>query len=67
MWQVILTGIFYVWMFLVLILLWRQSINFHARMQDLQHALINISQQNADSAQKAADAAFILAKRLEKS
>ena len=61
MWQIILTVIFYLWLFAALVLLWRLAVQSDRRQRQLQDALIDVSQRNVDAAQKAADAAQTLA------
>jgi hypothetical protein len=72
--QYILTIVYLVWLFAVLVflyLIWRRGA---IQMERLRNAVIDASVKNADAslkaadaAQKAADAASILAKRVEKS
>jgi hypothetical protein len=65
MWLIIQAIINYTWLFLTLLLLWliwRNSV----RTQKAQQVLNAIAMKNAEAAQKAAEAAHILAKQLEK-
>ena len=64
--QLILTLIFYFWLFAVLGLLWWHAMNSGRRQARLQDALINANQQSADAARKSADAAQLLATYLER-
>lgn len=64
--QVILTLIFYVWLFAVLLLLWRHAINSGRRQARLQDALIDSNNKSAEAAQKSAEAAHLLATYLER-
>jgi hypothetical protein len=64
-WQIISSIIGYLWLFGMLILLfliWRNSV----RTQKAQQVLNTIAMKNAEAAQMAAEAAQLLAKRLEK-
>ena len=66
MWQIISAIISYIWLFLSLLLWWLIYRN-SSRMQKAQQVLNTIALKNAEAAQKAAEAAHILAKRLENS
>jgi len=59
------TIVFYLMFGLLLFFLWRlaQNLKLYA---EAWLTLITVQKQNAEAAQKAADAAYILAKRLEK-
>lgn len=62
---IILTVIFYLWLFLLLVLLWliwRNSV----RTREAQQVLHIVAMKNAESAQKTAEAVYILAKSMEK-
>lgn len=61
MWQIVLTIIFYVWLFLVLLLLWLIWIS----NRRLQSTLISAALTSAGAAQQSADAAQRTAKLLE--
>ena len=61
MWQIIQAIIIYTWLFAVLVLLARHAILSGMRQQRLQDALIEATRRSAEAAQKAADAAQVLA------
>lgn len=64
MWQMILTIIFYIWLFAVLLLLWLIWRGSAKHMQRLQQTLVEVAMKSAEAAQKAAEAAFRLAEKL---
>ena len=59
--QIVLTVIFYIWLFAALAALLYLAIQSDRRQRQLQDALIDVSQRSAEAAQKAADAAQMLA------
>jgi hypothetical protein len=61
-WQVILTLLFYVLMALVLWLLWAIWRDSTKRMQRLEQALADATLRTAAAAERAAEAAYLLAK-----
>lgn len=66
MWlQLILTVVFYLWLFLVLFFLWRLAKDANMRTKELQAVLLAIAQQNAHSARVASDAAQTVAHVIE--
>lgn len=67
MWQIILTIVFYIWLFLTLLLLWLMWNGSLKIMRQLQDTLVTATLTSADAAQKAADAAQRLAKLMEQS
>ncbi len=63
--QMILTIVFYIWLFLTLLLLWLMWTGSVKILRGLQSTLINATLTSAEAAQKAADAAQRIAKYLE--
>jgi hypothetical protein len=61
-WQIILTLLFYVMMALVLWLLWAIWRDSTKRMQRLEQALADAALRTAAAAERAAEAAYLLAK-----
>jgi predicted negative regulator of RcsB-dependent stress response len=61
-WQIILTLVFYAWLFLSLFLLWRIWLNSVKVIQQAQSTLFAVAMKSADAAQKAAEAASFLAR-----
>ena len=64
--QLILTIIFYFWLFAVLGLLWWHAMSSGKRQTRLQDALIESSNRSAEAARKSADAAQLLTTYLER-
>ena len=56
----------YIWLFAVLVLLWRIAISYGKRQDKLQDALIEATQQSAEAARKAASTAELLTTYLER-
>jgi hypothetical protein len=59
--QIVLTLVFYLWLFLVLIFLWRHAMGGSAHVRQLQGTLIDAAMKSADAAQKSAEAAHTAA------
>ncbi len=66
MWQIILTIIFYIWLFAVLYLLYRHAVASGARQRKLQDALIDATLKSSTAALKVAEAIEELMAYLEK-
>ncbi len=66
MWQVILTIVFYLWLFAVLYLLYRHAIVSGARQRRLQDALIDATLKSSTAALKVAEATEELMAYLER-
>lgn len=64
MWQMILTILFYLWLFAVLVLLWLIWRGAAKQMMRLQQTLVEVAMKSAEAAQKAAAAAHRLAEQL---
>lgn len=64
--QMIFSGIFILWLFAVLVLLWRHALGGSTRTQKLQNALVDSTLTSANAAETAAEAAKTLADILEK-
>ena len=66
MWQIILTIVFYLWLFAVLALLYRHAINSGNRQRRLQDALIDATLKSSTAALKVAEAVEELMAYLER-
>ncbi len=66
MWQIILTIIFYIWLFAVLALLYVHAINSGKRQRSLQSTLIDATLKSSTAALKVAEAIEELMAYLEK-
>ncbi len=58
MWQGIFTGIFFLWMFLALWLLWRHALGGSAHVQRLRLSIAELTARNAEISLKAAETAL---------
>lgn len=61
--QIILTSIFYIWLFLVVLLLWRHAIGAGAQARKLMILLAESNQKSAEAAEAALQLAELLRKR----
>lgn len=61
--QFILTGIFYVWLFLVLWLLWRVWRTSSAHIHHMELLLVDVAQKNTEATKITAEAVQHLAKK----
>ncbi len=66
MWQIVLTIVFYLWLFAVLYLLYRHALESGARQRRLQDALIDATLKSSTAALKVAEAIEELVAYLEK-
>jgi hypothetical protein len=63
--QIILTIIFYIWLFLVVFLLWRHAVGAGAQSRKVTVLLAESSQKSAEAAHKAAEAVWKIADMME--
>ena len=66
LWNILFSALFILWMFAVLLFLWQLAIRNERRQSKLQDAFVTAVQQSTDAAQKAAQAAELLATYLER-